>query len=174
VEIDDAIANRTETISGHTSGRAIGHEPRAGFFAWVDGARPDGYRVNAATPVTLRPRVRVDAPITILTGDMGAAVLTPHLDTLREHAGVDITTLAIRNDYFGGNIGVTGLLTGADLSRALARAPRDHRYLLPDVALSRGRFLDNTTLDDLPCSVELVATSGFGLVGALSPAARAA
>ena len=50
-----------------------------------------------------------------------------------------------KNAFFGGNIGVTGLLTGADIAAALAGQPEHDRYLLPDVALSRGRFLDGTT-----------------------------
>ena len=50
-----------------------------------------------------------------------------------------------RNEFFGGNIGVTGLLVGDDLARVLADEPAGHRYLLPDVCLSEGRFLDGTT-----------------------------
>ncbi len=50
--------------------------------------------------------------------------------------------------------------------RARRRDP-GARYLLPDVALSRGRFLDGTTVDDLPHPVEIVATDGASLVAAL-------
>ena len=56
----------------------------------------------------------------------------------------------MRNDFFGGNIAVAGLLAGADLARALAGEPEGHRYLLPDVCLSGGRFLDGLSPDDLP------------------------
>jgi putative radical SAM enzyme (TIGR03279 family) len=164
-ELIAAIAGEGPTIEGHA--------PRAGFFAWVDGARPDGYRVNQPVSITSRPpdgatHSRAKQPIRILTGEMGAAVLDPHLRLLAEHAGVGVETMPIRNDFFGGNIGVTGLLTGADLSRELAHAPVDCRYLLPDVTLSRGRFLDNTAVEDLPRVVEVVATSGAGLAAALA------
>ena len=55
------------------------------------------------------------------------------------------------NEFFGGNTGVTGLMTGADLTRVLAAEPPGHRYLLPDVCLSDdGRFLDGGTVADLP------------------------
>ena len=40
--------------------------------------------------------------------------------------------------------------------RALAGEPVGHRYLLPDVCLSEGRFLDGTTVDELPRRVEIV------------------
>jgi hypothetical protein len=39
--------------------------------------------------------------------------------------------------------------------------------LLPDVALSRGRFLDGTTIERLPRRVEVVPTDGASLVKAL-------
>jgi hypothetical protein len=56
----------------------------------------------------------------------------------------------VRNEFFGGNVGVAGLLVGSDLARVLADEPRGHRYLLPDVCLSEGKFLDGSTPADLP------------------------
>ena len=58
---------------------------------------------------------------------------------------------------------VTGLLVGEDLSRVLGEQPTGHRYLLPDVCLSGGRFLDGTIPADLPRPVEVVATDGSAL-----------
>ena len=52
--------------------------------------------------------------------------------------------------FFGGNIGVSGLLTGADLIEVLGGQPEGHRYLLPDACLSEGRFLDDLAVGDLP------------------------
>jgi hypothetical protein len=62
---------------------------------------------------------------------------------------------------------VTGLIVGADLERVLASEPDRHRYLLPDVCLSEGRFLDGSTPADLPRPVEVVATDGASLRAAL-------
>ncbi len=76
--------------------------------------------------------------------------------------------LPVTNRFFGGNIGVTGLLTGADLRAALAGAPPDRRYLLPDVCLSGGRFLDGLAPGDLPRPVEVVPTDGAALRAALT------
>ena len=81
--------------------------------------------------MTLRPRP--DAPVTVLTGTYGAQVIGPLVA-----AGADAEVLAVANGFFGGNIGVAGLLTGADLAPALAGAPAGRRYLLPDVCLSGG------------------------------------
>jgi hypothetical protein len=66
---------------------------------------------------------------------------------------------------------VTGLMVGDDLIRALADQPEGHRYLLPDVCLSQGRFLDGLGPEDLPRPVEIVATDGLALRDALEPAA---
>ena len=74
----------------------------------------------------------------------------------------------VENRFFGGNIGVTGLLVGEDVSRTLADQPLGHRYLLPDVCLSNGLFLDGTSPADLPRPVEIVPTDGVSLRRALA------
>ena len=78
------------------------------------------------------------------------------------------------NHFFGGNIGVSGLLTGTDLATVLGDQPEGHRYLLPDSCLSEGRFLDDLTLADLPRPVEVVATDGVSLRRALEDGGKAA
>jgi len=100
----------------------------------------------------------------VLTGEFGARVLEPLL------AGHDrVRVIPVVNEYFGGNTGVTGLMTGADLTRVLAAEPEAHRYLLPDVCLSDDqRFLDGLTVADLPRPVEVVATDGIALRKALA------
>src|SRR4051794_7810004 len=139
--------------------------PQSGFFAWVDGAPAEGYR---ATRVSLgargdrgaRPAVR---EVGVLTGEYGARVLTP---LLREHEHVRV--IPVENRFFGGTTAVTGLLVGEDLARVLADEPAGHRYLLPDVCLSQGRFLDGTTPDALPHPVEIIPTDGVSLRAALA------
>ena len=79
----------------------------------------------------------------------------------------DVRLLVVENRFFGGNVGVTGLMVGEDLIRTLEAEPEGDRYLLPDVCLSQGRFLDGLTPDDLPRRVEVVATDGVALRQAL-------
>ena len=137
--------------------------PRAGFFQSIDGAPAAGYRAPRGQ-VTLRPRRT--APVAVLTGTYGAEILGPLL------AGRDeVRVVPVENRFFGGNIGVTGLLVGEDLHRVLVDQPTGHRYLLPDVCLSGGRFLDGTSPADLPLPVEVVATDGLSLRAALEPVA---
>ena len=157
------------------------HGVRPGFFAWVEGAPAAGYRAPRAPTSGGAPACssheRLDEPLdepldarrderptTVLTGSYGERVLAPLLECFPH-----VRVLAVDHDFFGGNIGVAGLLTGHDLIRALEREPEDHRYLLPDACLSDGRFLDGKVLADLPRHVEVVASDGRSLREALVP-----
>jgi len=159
------------------------HDPAAeptgtqsGFFAWVDGAPAEGYRAPRTdsparavasgapqvAPVSLSPRR--NAPVGVLTGTLGAPVLEPLVASADRD---DVRVIPVPNHYFGGNIGVTGLMVGEDLARVLADEPEGHRYVLPDVCLSRGVFLDGMTPADLPRPVEIIPTDGAALRRAL-------
>ncbi len=120
-------------------------------------------------PVMLRTRRRVepeplDQPIGILTGSYGARILEPLVESLERP---DVRLISVDNRFFGGNIGVTGLMVGEDIARHLADQPEGHRYLLPDVCLSGGLFLDGTSPEDLPRPVEVISTDGISLRAAL-------
>jgi len=133
----------------------------SGFFASVEGAPALGFRAprtDGGTPVTVG--AHPDAPVAVLTGELGGLVLAPLLAGLGRD---DLRVVPVKNQFFGGNVAVTGLLVGEDLGRVLADQPTGHRYLLPDVCLSGGRFLDGTVPADLPRPVEVVATAGAAL-----------
>jgi NifB/MoaA-like Fe-S oxidoreductase len=102
--------------------------------------------------------------VTIVTGTYGARVLQP---LVTGHARDDVEVRAVRNEFFGGNIAVAGLLTGEDLGRALEGVPAGRRALVPDACLNEGRFLDGLTLADLPRPVEVVPSDGRSLRRAL-------
>ncbi len=175
-------------LDDHRAGRVPASEPmhdaggdKTGFFQWVDGAPAEGYRaprtsipVVASIPfgASIRRRAcdnRGSGPCLLVTGVMGERVLAPLLPELTAAAGAPVDTLVVANQFFGGNIGVTGLLTGADIARALDRlSGGPSRVLLPDVVLSNGRFLDGMSVDELPRSVEIVPSDGAALVAALT------
>jgi putative radical SAM enzyme (TIGR03279 family) len=157
---------------------------KPGFFASVDGAPATGYRAGRAGgtsgPSATRPNPGTPTPsarsvpvsigsrdtrrVAVLTGDYGARVLAP---LLAAHGHGDVRVVTVENTFFGGNIGVAGLLTGHDLARVLADQPPGDRYLLPDVCLSGGRFLDGRAPADLPRAVEVLPTTGSALRRAL-------
>jgi NifB/MoaA-like Fe-S oxidoreductase len=130
---------------------------RHGFFASVDGAPAEGYR---APRLPSAPGGDDGRPVTVVTGTYGARVLAP---LVAAHPRGDVDLRAVPNDFFGGNIGVAGLLTGEDVARALRDVPAGRRALLPDACLNEGRFLDGLTLADLPRPVEVVPTDGRSL-----------
>ena len=107
-----------------------------------------------------------------LSCGIGQQVLEPLLPVLRTLSTAPLRLLPVRNRFFGGNIAVTGLLTGRDVSDAFGSEPVDDRYLLPDVVLSRDRFLDGLAVTDLPRAVEVVPTDGASLVAALRDGAN--
>ena len=166
----EEFAGRRSSITGPTSG----------FFASVDGATPSGYRAeraptNPAGDTGLRPvrveigeRRGVDAKATtatgrigILTGEYAAPVIS---EAIFEHfANRDITVIPVRNEFFGGNTAVAGLMVGVDIAREIAVHPGIDEFLLPDVCLSEGRFLDGTTVADLGANVTIVPTDGASL-----------
>jgi len=169
---------RTDTATG----------VRSGFFAAVDLPRnpaaytalrcgdhhgashgaPDSGPGTGASAVAVTLGVRADAPVGVLTGELGARVIGPIIDRLGRD---DVRVIPVANEFFGGNTGVTGLLTGSDLTRVLAREPGGHRYLLPDVCLSDdGRLLDGVTVDELPRPVDVITTDGIALRHALERA----
>ena len=156
-EIEAALAGHDVTGTG----------PRSGFFAAVDGAPAEGYRAPRTSGLALRDERRT-GPVVVLTGEHGARVLEPHRAALSDAAGEAVEIRPVANRFFGGNIAVTGLLTGADVTDALASVPADARVLLPDVVLSNHRFLDGTRVRDLPRAVEIVATDGVALVEAVA------
>jgi len=98
--------------------------------------------------------------VMVVTGEYAAPVLRELFDAHGYHS---VEILSVTNKYFGGNIKVAGLLTGVDLAKALANVPTSTICLVPDVCLSEGRFLDGLGLEDLPCEVLAVRTTGQDL-----------
>jgi len=153
----DAPPNPAAYTGLRTSGCGTADAPGTDTAGTHSGGAP------TTTAISLRPRR--SAPIGVLTGELGAPVIEPLIRSLDRS---DVRVIPVRNDFFGGNTGVTGLLTGEDVARTLAGEPEGHRYLLPDVCLSdEGRFLDGVVVADLPRAVDVVTTDGIALRNAL-------
>ena len=166
---EDGVGMARAFESEFTGTSESGVGTHSGFFAWVDAAPAEGYRAprtcgDDGSSVQLRPSA--NAQIGILTGEMGAKLLQPLIDDLDR---ADVRIIPVDNQFFGGNVGVAGLMVGEDLQRVLADQPHGHRYFLPDVCLNRGMFLDGLTPADLPRPVEVIETDGVALRKALLP-----
>ena len=106
---------------------------RPGFFASVDGAPAAGYRAPRIDSGDVR-RDTGSARSAILTGEYGARVLGPLVASLPRH---DIRVVPVVNDFFGGNIGVAGLLTGPISPGARATSRRGTATSCPTRACRR-------------------------------------
>ena len=79
----------------------------------------------------------------------------------------------IRNDFFGEQITVAGLITGQDLMTQLKGKPLGSRLLLPEVMFKNGEevFLDDITRTQvetaLQIPVHIVKSSGYDLLEAI-------
>lgn len=92
-------------------------------------------------------------PAIIPVGEGGYKVLAPLLEKLNKDYGCEHTFLPIKNEFFGGFVNVTGLITGGDLLKQL---PENKRVILPAVLLNS----DDLFLDDMSWEQFKAAYSG--------------
>ena len=113
-------------------------------------------------------------PVAVLTGSYGEMALRPVLQRLERLAERQLRVVTVPNDFFGGNTGVAGLITGKDVMSTIdADDEPAGRYLVPDVALSGDTFLDDVTLQEVRDTTTvpvIVATTTAG--GLLEGAVR--
>lgn len=84
----------------------------------------------------------------IATGKAAAPVLKCIVERLRIIKGLKLELLTVPNNYFGGMVTVTGLVTGNDMIKALEQNYRGKQIILPGVMVkeSSDLFLDNLSL----------------------------
>ena len=112
--------------------------------------------------------------ISLATGRLMYPYIGKILEEIRKKFP-NITThlYAIRNDFFGERITVSGLITGQDLTGQLKGQPLGERLLLPCNMLKIGEpvFLDDFTLEEVENSLQvktdIVKSSGQDLLDAL-------
>ena len=89
--------------------------------------------------------------LTWVTGTLAAGLLkTFIIGELNKIGNLDVNVVAIKNDFYGESISVSGLLVGSDIYHQLRNMERGDLILLPPRVLNRDRlFLDNWTVDKL-------------------------
>ena len=112
--------------------------------------------------------------VALATGLLAAPTLRRQMAKIQEkYPGVSAEVYAVRNDFFGTSITVSGLVTGQDLTRQLAGRDLGEQLLIPCNMLRAGEnvFLDDMTVemaeDALQISVDVVETEGADLVRAV-------
>ena len=138
-----------------------------GEWRSIPAAPATGYRAPRHTGPD--PEGADGGPVVVVTSEYGAAALTPVLPRLEALSGTSLRLLTVRNEFFGGNVAVSGLMVGADVAKALAADTEPAGlYLLPDVALQGDRFLDDLDLTEVAAvakaPVKAVEATAAGLL----------
>lgn len=117
---------------------------------------------------------RLNRRVTIATGSLAGPILRELLAGIREKfPRVTVHVAEIRNDFFGENITVAGLLTGQDIVAQLSGKNLGEELLLPCSVLRMGEevFLDDMTLDEMKTALQarivIVKSSGQDLLDAV-------
>ena len=112
--------------------------------------------------------------ITLATGRLAYRFIKQMAMQMEErYEGLQIDVTAIRNDFFGEMITVSGLLTGQDIMAQLKDRDLGEKLLLPQNVLKSGEpvFLDDYTLDDiekaLQVRIDIVKSSGRDFIEAI-------
>ncbi len=90
--------------------------------------------------------------IAIATGEIAGDFIRSLTDRLtKKCSGLSVTVYPVKNNFFGGGVNVSGLVTAGDIIDALKDEPKYDELLIPDCMLRDGEdiFLDNITLGEL-------------------------
>ena len=79
---------------------------------------------------------------------------------MAECEGLKIDVYAVKNEFFGGGVNVSGLVTGSDILRTIPDASGYDELLIPDSMLRDGEdiFLDDITLSELSQKLQVPVT----------------
>jgi putative radical SAM enzyme (TIGR03279 family) len=92
----------------------------------------------------------------LVTGYSALPVMNYIVDRLNRIKGLEAVVLPIPNRFFGGNVSVTGLLTGSDIIDYLGIRYKDKNVIIPEVVLKDG---EDVLLDDISIK-EISAKTG--------------
>lgn len=87
---------------------------------------------------------------TLVTAEMPASTIQRFADRLNRIEGVDVNVCVVRNEFFGGDIHIAGLLTAQDILEHLKRHAEVRAIVyIPEICLrDRSVFLDDITLEE--------------------------
>ena len=95
------------------------------------------------------------------------------LDAMRKHENLRLNVFPIRNDFFGGSVTVSGLVTGGDIIKQLKGKRLGDELLIPENMLRAegDMFLDNVTTEEvesaLGIKLTVVSRGGYELCEAM-------
>jgi len=95
-------------------------------------------------------------PVTVVTGFSPYQYVLDFVEKLAARTSVSITLVPINNGFFGEEVTVTGLVTGADIVAGLKGLAHGSIVLIPDVMLKEGEglFLDEMNLESITAALQ--------------------
>lgn len=106
--------------------------------------------------------------VMIATGELAHGFISGLCRTLSEKiSGLYVDVCAVKNDFFGGGVNVSGLVVGRDIINQLSERPKCDVLLIPSSMLRDGEnvFLDDTTTDEVEAALGMkiiaVANDGY-------------
>jgi putative radical SAM enzyme (TIGR03279 family) len=113
--------------------------------------------------------------ISSVTGEAAYPLILNIVDNVKKKwHNFDCKVLKIKNDFFGGKITVTGLVTGTDIIKQLKGKDLGDELLIPSAMLRHegDMFLDSVTVDEvkkaLGVDIRIVDNDGWSLISALA------
>ena len=109
----------------------------------------------------------------LLTGFSALPVMNYIISRLNEIKGLRVVVLPVENHLFGGNVSVTGLLTGSDIINYLGIKYKGENVIIPDIVLKDGYdvLLDDVSIEEISrqtgAVIQIVDGSAQELVNAI-------
>lgn len=96
-------------------------------------------------------RLHKPARYSLVTATLAGPLLEQVVDELNNVAGLQVTLHVLKNNFFGHNVTVAGLLTGRDILDGLSGRDTGHRVFIPSVMLRENEtiFLDDMKIEEL-------------------------
>ncbi len=100
----------------------------------------------------------------LITGESARTVMQTFAEDLNRVKGLGVEVIVVPNQYFGGGVTVTGLLTGTDIINCLQDNYRGKKVVIPEVLLQEGStmLLDNITLEEIASRTGVVIRTTDG------------
>ena len=121
------------------------------------------------------PDMEYNRKVTVATGVAAAGFIEQLAEIATEkYKNLKIEVIAIRNDFFGGHVTVSGLVTGGDIIAQLKGKDLGDELLIPENMLRAegDLFLDNVSLEDvekaLNIKVRVTEKGGYALCEAMT------
>ncbi len=106
---------------------------------------------QATAQEMLPTQIETPRNLTWVVGNAVAKAFQPLVAQLNSVSGLSVNLVALRSEYWGQDITVTGLLTGQDILAGLSGKNLGEGVLLPSLMLKHGdtRFLDDLTVEEI-------------------------